>query len=227
MIPDAAMPAEPASGPDEELTRLATQLAERLDGRTVVSAESFTAGLISQSLASVEGSGEWFQGGVVAYRSEIKHAVLGVEEGPVVTESCAVQMARGAAERFGADIALATTGVAGPGPEEGRPPGTVVIGWCIEGATGAVTFDLAGAPGTLVRRGTRAALEQLGRELGSTTVVSVESREDGGGDSLTSLMDAGRPAEAAQPASEFSREELPPGQEITVVEGGDPGDGGD
>lgn len=210
-------------GPDDALTDLAERLAEQLGGRTIASAESFTAGLISQSIASVEGSGEWFHGGIVAYRSEIKHSMLGVEEGPVVTESCAVQMARGAAERFGTDVALATTGVAGPGPEEGRPPGTVVIGWCIDGATGAVTFDLAGAPDTLVRRGARAALEQLGRELGGTAGAAA-----GDGDAAAALVDgADEAADTAQPSSAFSREELPSDQPVTVVEGGDPGDGGD
>ena len=209
----------PSIGPDEELTELAGRLAGHLDGRTLASAESFTAGLVSQSIASVEGSGEWFHGGVVAYRSEAKHSLLGVEPGPVITESCAVQMARGAAERFGTDVALATTGVAGPGPEEGRPPGTVVVGWCIEGATGAATFDLAGPPGTLVRRGTRTALEHLARELGATS--SAPSSAD------ATPGEPEEPASTAQPSPDFSREELPSDQPVTVVEGGDIGDGGD
>lgn len=217
-----AAASRPATGPDEELTELAERLAGQLDGRTVASAESFTAGLVSQSIASVEGSGAWFHGGIVAYRPEIKHSLLGVEEGPVVTESCAMQMACGAAERFGTDVALATTGVAGPGPEEGRPPGTLVVGWCIDGSTGAVTFDLAGPPATLVRRGTRAALEQLARVLGATSPVRTDPDSTD-----TTIGEPEQPAATAQPSSEFSREELPSDQPITVVEGGDIGDGGD
>jgi nicotinamide-nucleotide amidase len=225
-MPSDATPS-PKLGPDELLTELAGELPELLDGRTMASAESFTAGLISQSLASVGGSGDWFHGGIVAYRPEIKHAVLGVADGPVVTESCAVQMAQGAAERFGTDVALATTGVAGPGPEEGRPPGTVVIGWCIDGSTGAVTLDLAGTPETLVRRGARAALEQLGRELGGVT-ASPEGDAAALADADASAgAPTDAPSDAAQPSAEFSREELPSEGEVTVVEGGDPGDGGD
>ena len=51
--------------------------------------------------------------------------MLGVESGPVVTEAAALQMARGVARLFGADVALSVTGVGGPDPEEGKPPGTV------------------------------------------------------------------------------------------------------
>lgn len=228
MMSDDATTPGPTAGPDEVLTQLARRVAEQLGDRTLASAESFTAGLIAQSIASVDGSGEWFHGGVVAYRPEIKQSLLGVEDGPVITESCAMQMARGAAERFGTDVALATTGVAGPGPEEGRPPGTVVIGWCIDGSTGAVTFDLAGPPGTLVQRGSRAALEQLARLLGATsTSTGTERVGDGAaaGTDTTSTPDAASPT--AQPSEEFSREELPPAERVTVVEGGDLGDGGD
>lgn len=225
MTHDAPTDTSPHTGPDADLTRLAEQLSARLGGRSVSSAESFTAGLISQSLASAEGSGEWFHGGIVAYRAEMKHALLGVEGGPVVTESCAVQMAKGAAERLGTDIALATTGVAGPGPEEGRPPGTVVVGWCIDGSTGAVTFDLAGAPDTLVRRGARAALEQLGRELATGATAGPLGDRDAAPEPTDEVTTG--PAASPQPSPRFSRDELPRDRSVTIVEGGDPGDGAD
>lgn len=216
----------PRMGPDAELTELAEALAAGLAGRTLATAESFTAGLIAQSVASVDGSGEWFLGGVVAYRPEVKQSVLGVEDGPVITESCAVQMARGAAERFGARVALATTGVAGPGPQEGRPPGTAVVGWCIDGATGAVTFDLAGTPDSLVRRGARTALEQLARELAGSADAEPAAAGDEAADRDEDSA-AEPPDRTAQPAPGFSREELPRDRGVTVVEGGDLGDGGD
>lgn len=213
--------------PDSELRDLASEVADLLGNRTVGSAESFTAGLVAQSLASVGGSGSWFLGGIVAYQPEAKQRLLGVEAELVVTESCAIQMARGAAERLGADIALSTTGVAGPGPFEGRPPGTVIVGWSIDGSTGAATFDLAGPPDTLVRRGARTALELLSRQLREQSDPTPADLPPDPA-ALTGLDDSltGPPATADQPSAEFSRDELPR-DDITVVEGGDIGAGGD
>jgi nicotinamide-nucleotide amidase len=66
-------------------------------------------------------------GSVVAYASAVKHRVLGVDEGPVVSARCAEQMAESVMKLFGADCALAFTGVAGPAEQEGHPVGTVFI----------------------------------------------------------------------------------------------------
>ena len=66
---------------------------------------SLTGGMVSSSLAKAPGASSWLVGGVVAYMSEVKHEVLGVESGPVVTEAAALQMARGVARLFGADNA--------------------------------------------------------------------------------------------------------------------------
>jgi nicotinamide-nucleotide amidase len=90
-------------------------------------AESLTGGALSAALAKAGDAGEWFAGGVVAYRNATKYRVLGVPEGPVVTAEAARAMALGVLDLTGADLAVAVTGVGGPGPEEGRPEGTVFI----------------------------------------------------------------------------------------------------
>lgn len=100
-------------------------LAER--SLTVAVAESLTGGYLAGRLCAVPGASKVFQGGVVAYQSEIKFGLLGVEEGPVVTEGAALAMAHGVRRALGADIGLATTGVAGPDEAEGRPVGTVCL----------------------------------------------------------------------------------------------------
>jgi PncC family amidohydrolase len=109
---------------------------ESLGGRdlTLACAESCTAGRLAQTLAGGRGASKIFLGGVVAYTPSTKERVLAVSaevlERPegAVSEDVAVQMARGAADLTGADLALATTGVAGPSTdEEGNPVGRVYV----------------------------------------------------------------------------------------------------
>jgi nicotinamide-nucleotide amidase len=100
---------------------------QRVHMRRTSCAESCTGGLLAATLVDIEGSGDWFVGGLVAYDAKIKFDQLGVNPGPVVTATAAEQMAIGALRRFGTDLALATTGVAGPATEEDVPVGTVFI----------------------------------------------------------------------------------------------------
>lgn len=99
-------------------------------GRTIAVAESLTAGLVCARLADVPGASTVLRGGVVTYAADLKASLLGVGDdllrvrGPVDAD-VARQMAAGVRVRLGADIGLATTGVAGPGPAEGHPAGTV------------------------------------------------------------------------------------------------------
>lgn len=152
-------------GLDPTIVALAELMSRRRGHRTIACAESFTAGLLSQAMAAVEGSGEWFAGGVVTYGTAQKRSVLGVRSTSVVSEGCAVQMALGAAKLFATDAAVATTGVAGPGDQEGRPPGTVVIGWAVDGRWGATTLELPGRPQEVILRGVRTALTALSRAM--------------------------------------------------------------
>ncbi|HEX6405156.1 MAG TPA: CinA family protein [Pseudonocardiaceae bacterium] len=109
---------------------LVDKIAEVLDsaGLTVVVAESLTGGMLASKLAAAPGASKWFRGAVVAYVSDIKHQLLGVPPGPVVTAQAADAMAAGVRRLLAADVAIALTGAAGPDGQDGQPPGTVFFG---------------------------------------------------------------------------------------------------
>ena len=97
-------------------------------GLSLAVAESLTGGLVGARLSAVPGASEVFRGAVVSYASEVKFDLLGVPRGPVVSIDAAKAMALGVRERLGADVGIATTGVAGPAEQEGHPPGAVFLG---------------------------------------------------------------------------------------------------
>ena len=102
----------------------------REHGMTLATAESLTAGLLASTLAEVPGCSTVLRGGVVAYATDLKGTVLGIDEHlltHVVSESVAVGMAVGATRVLGSDIGVGTTGVAGPEWLDGQSPGTVWI----------------------------------------------------------------------------------------------------
>lgn len=122
---------------DSALNEQANAVAELLIARrqSVVCAESCTGGWIAKTLTDIPGSSGWFECGVVAYSYQAKEALLGVQpstlevHGAVSQETC-LEMVSGALARYGAGIAVAVTGIAGPGgATEGKPVGTVWIGW--------------------------------------------------------------------------------------------------
>ena len=111
---------------------------------TLAVAESLTGGLVASRLVSVPGASAWFQGGIVSYATEVKRSLLDVPEGPVVSEAAARAMADGVRRQLGADVGLATTGVAGPDEQDGQPPGTVWLGMAVEDDVTAVQVRLPG-----------------------------------------------------------------------------------
>ena len=100
---------------------------------TLATAESCTGGFIANQITNVPGASKVFLGGVVAYSNEVKVKFLGVRSGTLkksgaVSEAVARQMATGARKKFGADLAIAVTGIAGPGGgTREKPVGTVFI----------------------------------------------------------------------------------------------------
>jgi nicotinamide-nucleotide amidase len=122
---------------DEELYKLAAKVGRVLlaSGRRLVTAESCTGGWVGKALTDVPGSSAWFLGGVVSYDNALKQALLGVGQETLaihgaVSDATAREMAMGALERLGGDVALAVSGIAGPdGGQPGKPVGTVWFGW--------------------------------------------------------------------------------------------------
>src|SRR5688572_4998019 len=102
-------------------------MGDQGEGSTVAVAESLTGGMLSSRLARREGASDWFRGGVVAYSRLTKERLLGIGDVPVVSEAAARAMAENVARLLSADLAVAVTGVGGPDPEDGVPPGTVWI----------------------------------------------------------------------------------------------------
>lgn len=99
-------------------------------GLSIATAESLTAGLVSASIADVPGCSAVFRGGVVAYATDVKGSVLGLDASDlahVVSEQVAAELARNACRLLDADLGISTTGVAGPDPLDGQDPGSVWI----------------------------------------------------------------------------------------------------
>ena len=152
---------------------LAARVLESLAGRgeTLATAESLTGGMLATLITDVPGASRSFVGGVVSYATRVKVSMLDVptsvvEQHGVVSGECAVAMAVGVRARLAATWSLATTGVAGPDEQEGRPPGTVWI--AVAGPSGAVADRLAlEGDRPAIRRATcDAVLAFLDRRLG-------------------------------------------------------------
>lgn len=133
---------------------------------TLATAESLTGGRVAAALTAVPGASEVFRGGVVAYASDLKVELLGVPPDVVasvgvVSAACAEAMARGVRTLTGASYAVATTGVAGPGEQEGKPPGTVYV--AVDGPRGTRTLslELSGDRDQVVERTRDEALDAL------------------------------------------------------------------
>ena len=153
-------------GVDDEAIEDAVARALATDGLTLGLAESLTGGLAASRLVNVPGASAWFRGSVVSYASEVKFDVLGVPEGPVVSESAARAMAEGAQRVLGADVGLAVTGVAGPTEQDDQPVGTVFVGLARPGrAPEAVGFSVPGDRARVRQYATIAALDFLRRSL--------------------------------------------------------------
>ena len=138
--------------------------AAREARKTVATAESLTGGMVAAALTAIPGSSAVVRGGVVSYVDDVKHAVLGVDAGTLarcgaVSGEVACQMAQGAKDDLQADVAVAVTGIAGPGgAEEGKPVGTV---WLAVADAQGVRAELCRFPGDRSEVRTRTVLRAL------------------------------------------------------------------
>ncbi|RCS30571.1 CinA family protein [Rhodanobacter denitrificans] len=159
---------------DAELQALAGEVATEVQRcrLMLVTAESCTGGWIAKTLTDLPGSSAWFDAGVVTYSYEAKEALLGVnprtlEHSGAVSEETALEMVSGALARFGAGVAVAVTGIAGPsGGTPDKPVGTVWISWKRRGGYGhARQFHFPGDREAVRRQTVAAALIGLRKTL--------------------------------------------------------------
>ena len=138
--------------------------------RTLACAESLTGGGVGERLTGVPGASASFVGSAVVYTAEAKRRVLGVPDDVLargtVTEACALAMATGARELYGADLALALTGAAGPEPHDGAAPGTIWVAIAdANGFTHARGFVSRGERDRVRRWAQQAGLDLVRRHL--------------------------------------------------------------
>lgn len=141
-------------------------------GWSLGTAESLTGGLLAATVVGVPGASSVFAGSVVAYATTVKVSVLGIDPDLVrragtVDEQVAAEMASGARRVLDVDVALATTGVAGPGPSEGHPAGTVWVACATPREVTTRVVTLSGERAE-VRSGAVLAALALGREVTPT-----------------------------------------------------------
>ncbi len=146
------------------------------DGRTVATAESLTGGLVCAALTDVPGASAVVRGSVVAYATEIKAQLLLVDTdvlatGGAVQAEVARQMATRVCRLLGSDLGVATTGVAGPDPQDGQPVGTVYV--AVAQGTAVVVRELA-------LTGDRASIRQQTVTQALDLVMQVLSGRPGG-----------------------------------------------
>lgn len=148
-------------------------------GLTIAVAESLTGGLLVAELIATPGASGSVLGGVVAYSTELKHTLLGVdarllaEHGPVHPE-VAIAMARGARTRLAvagrpADVGISTTGVAGPEAQDGHPVGTVHLGFALGERAEVRSLLLSGDRQHIRRAAVSESLRVLAELLGEAT----------------------------------------------------------
>ncbi|MEV7417648.1 nicotinamide-nucleotide amidohydrolase family protein [Streptomyces sp. NPDC089919] len=157
-------------------------LAER--DQTVAVAESLTGGLVAAELTAVPGASRAFRGSVTAYATELKAEVLGVDaellaSRGAVDAQVAAEMAAGVRRVLGAAWGIATTGVAGPDPQDGQPVGTVYV--AVAGPAGGKTaaLRLNGSRTEIRRESVRRVLELLSSELRNNARTQ-DSEQNGG-----------------------------------------------
>jgi len=152
------------SGTDAETLPATVLRLLRAGGATVAVAESLTGGRVTAALVDIPGASTALVGGLVAYASAVKRDLLGVDaallaEGGAVQPEVAAAMARGVRQRLGTTYGVATTGVAGPDPQDGQPPGSAHV--AVAGPDGLLRVDSPALRGDRERIRTLAGVRAL------------------------------------------------------------------
>ncbi|MEV7611330.1 CinA family protein [Streptomyces sp. NPDC089799] len=147
-------------------------------------AESLTGGLVAAEITAVPGASKSFLGSVTAYATGLKHRLLGVDAELLaahgaVNAQVAAEMAAGVRRALGATWGIATTGVAGPDPQDGQPVGTVFIAVAGPGGGKTAALRLNGSRAEIRRESVRTVLELLSSEL-RENVRGQDTEQNGG-----------------------------------------------
>ena len=152
------------------MMNLCCDVLNALKGRTLATAESCTGGLIGAAVTAVAGSSSVYKGGIISYTNQVKQELLCVEKEMLdregaVSSAVALAMAVGARKVLNSDVAVSTTGLAGPGGDEyGNPVGTVYIGYADETKAFAEKYKFEGDRQAVRDQAVHKALEILLRE---------------------------------------------------------------
>ena len=152
-------------GVDEETMESVVLQLLRERSWTLGLAESVTGGLVAGRVTNVPGASDVFRGCIVSYASDVKFDLLGVPQGPVVSETAAAAMAVGAQRVFKSYVALALTGVAGPAEQDGMPVGTLCVGVAIGPEVQTRTLRMPGARDQMRQMSVISAMDLLRRTL--------------------------------------------------------------
>jgi nicotinamide-nucleotide amidase len=152
-------------GVDDDTMESVVLDALRRRGLTLGLAESVTGGLVAARLTGVAGASDVLRGAIVSYASDVKRELLGVGDGPVVSEAAALAMADGARRVLRADVGLSLTGVAGPTEQDGQPVGTLWVGVATEAGTEAHLLRLGGQRDLMRQFSVISSLDVLRRHL--------------------------------------------------------------
>jgi nicotinamide-nucleotide amidase len=146
----------------------AAKVLDALEARgwSLAIAESLTGGLLADAFVSVPGASKVLRGSVVAYATDLKEELLGVDAELLaakgaVDEEVAFEMAVGVANRLGADVAISATGVAGPETQDGKPVGTVFVGIVTPELSDVLELKLAGTREEIRKATVEAAVRGL------------------------------------------------------------------
>lgn len=153
------------------MTNLCCEVLKRLQGKTLVTAESCTGGGIGAALTGISGSSAVYKGGIISYTNWVKHNFLDVSQDMLdkvgaVSAPVAEAMAVGARFHLQADVAVSVTGLAGPGGDEfGNPVGTVFVGYADANKTMSRHYVFSGDRDAVRRQAAEAALRLILEEF--------------------------------------------------------------
>ena len=201
--PEPATPPEPTTGVDPVAAGVVALLAAQ--GRTLAVAESLTGGALASRIVSAPGASAVLRGAVVAYATDLKASLLGVDEALLaargaVDAEVASRMADGVRARLGADVGISTTGVAGPTPQDGKDPGTVFVAVSTETGTHVRAAQFSGDRAAVRRGAVDLALDLLAGEVGGNPTASADlSDHSRGPEHLRASEQPGAPEQPGTP----------------------------